>query len=549
MLDYRDLQCRREHNRQLCNAVASLPELHIERCYLIGGTRLDNIFQVRVTKHHRHKKPLTVVNEGLVSAGGDGLPTVVHGDEIPGILHPTNGQTLWLVKCKLSREVLQQNTILRDLVGAAMLLPNLKLALYCLVDPGCYPDFLKYVRSQVGYFRSATVSNFFSFVKLIYVRVRGVGYDQGFSEAEALESVAQLTAIYFIENLVATTDATSPHDLVCLREQNSTLCKELKQLPHLLVKSCHLIGGTRVDGTLQVNIARRNDRCLVKIGDGAIVANDLSQEQIMGISPVAECQIPSILHPTKGQTFWVVTCKLPRNVLQQNTALKNTLEFKSVDLFNPSVTLYCLVNPTHYSKFLECVCKKTKRFYSTSIPNFFDSASLVYVRVHRIDAATKFNDVFALQDVAQLSADFFVESSRGLLGSRKWTLVRSRSSGDNMPLGAVGEVSESEDLPLGAVGGVSESEDLPLGAVGGVSESEDLPLGAVGGVSESEDLPLGAVGGVSVRSTVRCRERMRLVIEERTGRRQTEIVRTRLQNLSICLEHAIRRDEYSGLSK
>ena len=85
--------------------------------------------------------------------------------------------------------------------------------------------------------------------------------------------------------------------------------------------------------------------------------------------------------------------------------------------------------------------------------------------------------------------------------------------------------------------------------MGGVSESEDLPLGAVGGVSESEDLPLGAVGGVSVRSTVRYRERMRLVVEERTGRQQTEIVRTRLQNLSICLERAIRKDECSGLSK
>ncbi|AHX04700.1 DUF3023 domain-containing protein [Ehrlichia japonica] len=283
-----------------------------------------------------------------------------------------------------------------------------------------------------------------------------------------------------------------------LREQNSKLCKEVKSLPELLMQSCYLIGATKSDGRLQVKVSKTHlDLEVFSREDVNQCGEPLSQEQMMGIFPVSEGDIPGISPLLDGNSLWIVKCKLPHEVLQRNPTLRD-LVCSSRMIFGDRITvtfdarirLYCLVKPEDCEYFFQKVHKESLGYKYKCIPNFLHKVQLLYVRVRGTQEDKKISELCALKDIVGLKADFFVRDERKVLGKKRWWVTRSISGGDNPPLGAEGGVL--------------------------ISSGNDLPLGADGEVSRSK---------------------------EKTGRQQAEVVSTMLQNLSICLERAISKDE------
>ncbi|AHX04666.1 DUF3023 domain-containing protein [Ehrlichia japonica] len=259
-----------------------------------------------------------------------------------------------------------------------------------------------------------------------------------------------------------------------LREQNLKICREIRRLPYLLMRKCHLIGATRPNGDFQVKVSKTHLDVDVFSSRGLGQRdNTLSQEQMMGIFPVSESEIPNILPLVAGKSLWMVKCKLSREMLQKNSTLKDLIcSSRMTD--DIKITLYCFINPEHSQFFFKEVHSKSLGPEFKTIPNFLQRAQLLYVRVRGTQEDKEFCELHVLKDIVNLKADFFVRDERKVFGEKKWWVVRSMSCSDNPPLGAEGEVSRSK---------------------------------------------------------------------EKTGRQQAAIVVAGLQNLSVCLESAISKDE------
>ncbi|AHC39702.1 DUF3023 domain-containing protein [Ehrlichia muris] len=260
----------------------------------------------------------------------------------------------------------------------------------------------------------------------------------------------------------------SKEDLKSLQVSNAQLCKEVKTLKHILLGRCHVIGATRPDHSLQVKISNVHlgERPFSTVGAGGQGFNVLSREQIMGMCPVSEHEIPDILPFSSGRSLWIVKSKLSRDMLNNNPRLKDLVGFNPLSP-EVKISLYCLVDPEYCNDFFRIVVDNSRCFGYVAIPNFLHIVDLVYVRVRGFLQDKKFSELFALKDVAGLLGDFFVkDDGHSTADTTRWTMVRSvsRYGGSGIPF--------ASDLSVfGAEGGVSASEELPLIAEGGVSRS------------------------------------------------------------------------------
>ncbi|WP_395877475.1 DUF3023 domain-containing protein [Ehrlichia muris] len=319
----------------------------------------------------------------------------------------------------------------------------------------------------------------------------------------------------------------SKKDLRSLQVSNAQLCKEIRNLKQVFLGRCHVIGGTRPDYKLQIKVSKVHlgKRPFSTVGAGGQGLNVLSREQMMGICPVSEHEIPDILPFSVGRSLWIVKSKLSREMLDKNPALRGLIGFNPLSP-DVRISLYCLVGPEYCNDFFRRVLDNSRCFGHVLIPNFCDLVELVYVRVRGLLQDKKFSELAALKDVAGLLGDFFVKDDRHGTGETKWVMVRS------VPRYGSSDVPFASDLGVsGAEGGVSASEGLQfasdlgvLGAEGGVSASEGLQFASDLGV-------LGAEGGVS-RS------------QEEANKQKVCTVLAELKNLACCLDRKIARDQF-----
>ena len=187
-------------NNMLCEEILFLPKIWVGACYLIGATTPDGRLQVKVSKKHLGKKSFSkakpsVVDPPLTPEQLAGL-SAIKEEEIPKILPLVKGASVWMVKCKLTPDIILQNPALMALVSPGI--GSVKLTLYGMLEPEDCNDFYDNVREKVG-LDYVLLDNFFNKMELLYVRVRGPFRDPFFDELVALRDVARVNADFFVE--------------------------------------------------------------------------------------------------------------------------------------------------------------------------------------------------------------------------------------------------------------------------------------------------------------------------------------------------------------
>ncbi|KJV65974.1 MULTISPECIES: DUF3023 domain-containing protein [Ehrlichia] len=289
----------------------------------------------------------------------------------------------------------------------------------------------------------------------------------------------------------------SKENLQSLQVYNARLCRAIKGLKDIYISRCYVIGATRTDNKLQVKISKTHlgQKSFSKVDPVVQDSPVLSREQIMGICPISEREIPGILPLSAGKSLWIVKGKLSRSMLEENPELRDLVGFNPV-LPDTRIALYCLVEPEHCYSFFNRVQAQSKCLGYNLVPSFFDIVNLVYVRVRGIRRDSRFSELTVLKDVVGLPADFFVRDDGHRTDEPKWIMVRSVSSDGDLPLGAEGEVSGSKE----------ETDEVQRAVI--PTSLQNLSI-----------------------------------------RQQTDVVIIGLQNLSICLEKAITKDDSQGLNR
>ena len=180
-----DLEVMREYNNDLCKTLSLLKTVRLDSVYQIGNTGPNNRMQILISKSHKDRP----------------LP----------ITYNTGAGCLFLLNCRISTRVVENNEPLASLVGNALKRAKngyIKVSMYVFVEDEKKDEFLESVFGNASSgccnVPSSRASNLQMSVvtcygTLVLSRVYGGPYDKFFNEQECLENLSGLYPDFLLE--------------------------------------------------------------------------------------------------------------------------------------------------------------------------------------------------------------------------------------------------------------------------------------------------------------------------------------------------------------